>query len=109
MCRLSCIEQEHHKFWLLKKDIVLGTALVDMYVKCDMLGTARVVHKKLHCRDVVSWNALISAYVGHGQPYQALNCFQHMLSEGCLCPDHVTFVCMVERIKMCIHDIGYIL
>ena len=75
---------------LLKKDIVIGTALVDMYVKCDMLGTARVVHEKLHCRDVVSWNSLVAGYAKQGKGYEALKCFTQMQSEG-VPPNSVTF------------------
>ena len=47
---------------LVKKDIVVANALVDMYAKCGMFGKAQEVFDDLKVRTVVSWNALISGY-----------------------------------------------
>ncbi|KAK4608402.1 hypothetical protein RGQ29_001989 [Quercus rubra] len=49
-------------------DIRVGTALVDFYCKCGLIEEARKVFDEMRVRDVVSWNALISGYVG---------CFYH--------------------------------
>ena len=58
-------EVVHHEImdenWL-DKDIVIGNALVDMYIKCGVLAKAQNVFEILPARDVVSWNALISGY-----------------------------------------------
>ena len=76
---------------LLQKDLVLGTALVDMYAKCGMLEKAREVLRELPGRDIVPWNALISGYAQHGQGHEALECFKSMREEG-IAPDEVTFL-----------------
>ena len=52
---------------LLEKNIVLATALVDMYAKCGALSKARKVHNELPVRTVASWNALIAGYAQEGQ------------------------------------------
>ena len=80
---------------LLRKDIVLGTALVDMYAKCGVLSMARQVLEEIPVRDVVSWSTLITGYTQHGQGQEALNCFERMQSEG-LSPDTVTLICILK-------------
>ena len=76
---------------LLEKDIVLGTALVDMYAKCGSYVKARQVLEELPYRDVISWSTLIAAYAERGQGHEALVCFERMQREG-LTPDHITFL-----------------
>ena len=51
-------EQIHDRIMstqLLEGDIVLGTTLVDMYVKCGMLAKAEKVLKGLPDRNTISW------------------------------------------------------
>ena len=80
---------------LLEKDPVLGTALVDMYVKCSMLLQAQQVIEELPVRDAFSWSALIAGYAQEGQSSEALNCYERMQSEG-LAPDSITFICILK-------------
>ena len=79
----------------LENDIVLGTVLVDMYVKCDLMAEARQVLEEQSVRDVVSWSILISGYAKKGQGNEALYCFEKMQKEG-LDPDVVTFTCILK-------------
>jgi pentatricopeptide repeat protein len=78
----ECISVEIQKRGLLKKDVVLGTTLVDMYAKCGMMQKAREVLEQLPMRDVVAWNALVSGYVKQGFGSEALECFRQMRREG---------------------------
>ena len=80
---------------LLHKNIVLGTALVDMYSKCGALEKAEDVLEKLPERNVVSWGALIAGYGQQGLGYKALDCFRQMENAG-VYPDPVTYVCVVK-------------
>ncbi|KAI5084860.1 hypothetical protein GOP47_0001029 [Adiantum capillus-veneris] len=80
---------------LMEHEIVLGTAVVDMYVKCGALHHAQCVLEKLSFRDAISWNALIAGYVQNGQGLEALECFKQMLQEGIL-PDEVTYACILK-------------
>ena len=80
---------------LLEKNIDLGTALVDMYVKCGDLTKAREVLEGLPVRDLVAWNALIAGYAQEGQFFDVLNCFEQIQNEG-LSPDAVTFIFMLK-------------
>ena len=67
---------------LLGKDIVLGNALLDMYVKCKDLSKATQVLHELPVRDVVCWSALISGYANHGHLEMAKHYFQKLWNEG---------------------------
>ena len=80
---------------LLEKDTVLGTALVDMYAKCNMVAKSLQVLEDLHIRDVVSWSALIAGYIQQGQCHEALSCFEEMQLEG-ISPNSVTFICSLN-------------
>ncbi|KAH7373029.1 hypothetical protein KP509_17G033700 [Ceratopteris richardii] len=98
----------------LEDDIVLGNALVDMYVKCGLLLKAHRVLEELPFRDCISWNTLIAGYAQDGQGEKALDSFEQMQNEGIL-PDRVTFTCILKVCAMlgarergeCIHDIIY--
>ena len=89
------IHEEIVNLGLLESDVMLGTALVDMYAKCGMLVKAQEVLKELPIRDTISWNALISGYAFHRQGQEALNCFQEMQSEG-FHPNDITFLCLLS-------------
>jgi pentatricopeptide repeat protein len=75
---------------LLDKNVVLGSALVDMYARCAALNKAQEVLEELPVRDTVAWNALLSGYAQEGYCDEALNTFQHMVCEG-LTPNEITF------------------
>ncbi|KAH7284302.1 hypothetical protein KP509_34G047900 [Ceratopteris richardii] len=80
---------------LLEKDVVLVTALVDMYASCGQLPKARAVFDEFPNRDVTSWTALINAYIQQNQGEEALRCLESMYSEG-LSPNAVTFACILK-------------
>lgn len=78
-------EKTHHeisKLGLLKEDLVLGTALVNMYAKCGALKKAQQVLEELLIQDATPWNALISGYARNGEGEQALSCLEQMQREG---------------------------
>ena len=89
------IHEEIIRNGLLENDVVLGTALVDMYAKCGELAKAQKLLEELPFRDVVTWSALISGYAQQGHANEALNCFERMENEG-LSPDEVTFVSILK-------------
>ena len=69
---------------LLEKDIVLSSALIDMYAQCGVIEKAQAVHGELPLRDVMSWTELIVGYVQHGKGHAVLNCLENMQIEGLL-------------------------
>ena len=80
---------------LLRKNVKLGNALVDMYAKCGMIHKAQEVFHDLPVHDVISWNSLISGYAEHGLRDEALDCLMHMQHEG-ISPNGTTLVCLLK-------------
>lgn len=74
-------------------DVVVATAILNMYGKCGSPSDAQRMFDEMPERNVVSWNAMISAYAQHGHGKQALELFDLMLQKG-LNPDKVTFISM---------------
>jgi pentatricopeptide repeat protein len=85
------IQEEVVNRGFLEKDIVLGTAFIDMYAKCGDVTNAHKFLEQLPVRNVVSWSALISGYAQQCQAREALKCFEQMQREG-LSPNDVTFL-----------------
>ncbi|XP_043697639.1 putative pentatricopeptide repeat-containing protein At5g09950 [Telopea speciosissima] len=75
----------------LETDIVVGSALVDMYAKCGRIDYASNAFQLMPMKNEFSWNSMISGYARHGCGVKALQLFTEMLQEG-QPPDHVTFV-----------------
>jgi pentatricopeptide repeat protein len=96
--RGEALHEEIAKRGLLEEqeNVILGTALVDMYAKCGELAKARQVLEELPIRDRVSWSALIAGYTQQeDQGREALASFEQMQNEGFL-PDAVAFVCVLK-------------
>ncbi|XP_024536761.1 pentatricopeptide repeat-containing protein At4g39530 [Selaginella moellendorffii] len=80
----------------LLTQISVGNALVNMYGKCGSLALAREVFDGMDHRDVISWNAVITAYAQAGHCKEAMELFQAMQEDGRIEPDSVTFVAVVS-------------
>lgn len=72
-------------------DIVVASAIIDMYGKCGCIDEAEIIFKGMDSHDTVSWNTIICEYSRHGQREKALEAFKNMLDE-CVSPDGVTFL-----------------
>ncbi|XP_057831464.2 pentatricopeptide repeat-containing protein At4g21065 [Cryptomeria japonica] len=75
----------------LLSDVLVASALVDMYAKCGSIHKARHLFNEVSKQDTVLWNAMISGYAMHGYGKDALKLFELMKQAG-IYPDHVTFV-----------------
>eukprot|EP01018_Ginkgo_biloba_P019473 Gb_00852 [translate_table: standard] len=59
-------------------DVFVGSALVDMYIKCRVIDDALKVFDKMPERNVVSWTAMIAGYAQSGHVDEALRLFEEM-------------------------------
>ncbi|KAH0980888.1 hypothetical protein GBA52_008065 [Prunus armeniaca] len=73
------------------RDVFIGNALVDMYLKCGDADFAYKVFNEMPVRNVVSWNSMISGLAHQGKFKEALDVFREMQRIG-LEPDDVTLV-----------------
>lgn len=76
-------------------DILVATAIIDMYSKCGSLRLAHALFDETRGKDVVCWSAMIGNYGFHGHGRKAIDLFQKMIREG-VHPNHVTFTCVLS-------------
>lgn len=84
----------------LECDMVIGTALVDMYGKCGCVDSAFDLFRKMPKKDVLAWTTMISAFALHGFGKEAFDLLEEMGMEG-VKPNHVTFVGLLSA---CAHS-----
>ncbi|XP_059067337.1 pentatricopeptide repeat-containing protein At3g26782, mitochondrial [Cryptomeria japonica] len=63
-------------------DVVVVSALIDMYAKCGCLHKARNLFDEMPRRNVISWTAMISGYAQNGVLDEALRLFKEMPSRN---------------------------
>ncbi|KAA8530191.1 hypothetical protein F0562_004901 [Nyssa sinensis] len=78
-----------------ESDILVATAIMDMYAKCGSLGLARTLFDETVGKDVVCWSAMIASYGVHGDGRKAIDLFDQMVRKG-VRPNHVTFTCLLS-------------
>lgn len=71
-------------------DVVVATALVNMYAKCGSIDKARKLFDEMPQRDVFSWTAMIAGHAQNGFDEKALETFKQMKLAG-VKPDCTTF------------------
>ncbi|XP_059064955.1 pentatricopeptide repeat-containing protein At4g02750-like [Cryptomeria japonica] len=72
-------------------DVVVGSALLDMYSKCGSVKNAWQHFEEIPQRDLISWNSMITAYAQNGYGKEALQIFEQMLQVG-MKANHITFI-----------------
>ncbi|KAH7374045.1 hypothetical protein KP509_17G084900 [Ceratopteris richardii] len=89
----ACIQRSPYR-----GSVTVGNALVSMYGRCQSLDNAQSVFDEMPERDVISWNAMISAYVQNGVRRQAMQIFHQMQQAGVM-PNKVTFICILDAVS----------
>ncbi|KAH7291068.1 hypothetical protein KP509_30G075100 [Ceratopteris richardii] len=79
----------------LECDVVVGTALLNMYGKCGSMCDVQDMFNKLQERDLVTWNAMIAVYAQQEQQQDAVYLYHQMLQEGSL-PDEFTLGSLID-------------
>ncbi|KAK0590239.1 hypothetical protein LWI29_024360 [Acer saccharum] len=74
-----------------RNDVIVNTALVDMFAKCGSVDLARMVFDRTPDKDVVMWSAMIVGYGLHGRGKEAIDLYHAMKQSG-VPPNDVTFV-----------------
>ncbi|KAG0489334.1 hypothetical protein HPP92_008145 [Vanilla planifolia] len=78
-----------------ESDVGVGNALISAYGKCGSLLEAERSFKSLNTPDMISWNALLTAYSQNGQGNEALVLFDEMRRSGVEL-NNVTFVSVLS-------------
>ncbi|XP_043689337.1 pentatricopeptide repeat-containing protein At4g21065-like [Telopea speciosissima] len=78
----------------------LANSLVHMFSEFGAMEVALKVFDRIpiECRDVVSWNTLISGFALNGEPERALQTFEDMISLGsvAVAPNRVTIIALLK-------------
>ncbi|KAI3496174.1 hypothetical protein L1887_38528 [Cichorium endivia] len=78
-------------------DVVVGSALIDMYSKCGDVNDARLVFDTMPKKNTITWNEMIHGYAQNGQGEKGVSLFKEMINNSCenLKPDAITFIAVL--------------
>lgn len=79
----------------IEVNLIVGTALIDMYAKCGSVEMAREIFEGMMERDLVTWSVMISGHGLNGQVKEAINLFHRMVNSR-IRPDNVTFTSLLS-------------
>nr|GEW59778.1 pentatricopeptide repeat-containing protein At3g62890-like [Tanacetum cinerariifolium] len=96
---LAALEQGTWVHTYIKKNglavnSILGTTIIDMYMKLGCVESAEEVFYKMEKKGVSSWNALILGLAMNGQVEKSLKIFSEMKRLGVV-PNEITFVAVL--------------
>jgi pentatricopeptide repeat protein len=97
---LSALEQgkQIHAYIIRTRyddNVFVGSALVDMYSKCKAVRWAETVFRRMTCRNIISWTAMIVGYGRNGCSEEAVRVFTDMQRHG-VKPDDFTLGSVVS-------------
>ncbi|GMY20065.1 pentatricopeptide repeat-containing protein At3g04750, mitochondrial [Fagus crenata] len=75
-------------------NLILGNALLDLYVKCKKLESAQRIFDALVEKDIISWNTMIAGYA-KGDYMMVMSLFNSMVLNN-VRPDSVTMAILVH-------------
>ncbi|XP_030506414.2 pentatricopeptide repeat-containing protein At1g09190 [Cannabis sativa] len=76
---------------LLQEVVSVGNALIDFYCKCGSLELASAIFRRMHHRDVITWNVMVLGLAFNGKGQHGVELFEEMLNKG-VKPNHASFV-----------------
>lgn len=76
-------------------NVVVSSALVDMYSKCQNMDSADKVFHRISDKNTISWNILMAGHNQNREPEVALKLFPKMLEDDCI-PSSITLIILVS-------------
>ncbi|XP_057429030.1 pentatricopeptide repeat-containing protein At1g03540 [Lotus japonicus] len=73
------------------RDVIVESALVDLYAKCGCVDFAQRLFLSMEVRNQITWNAMIGGLAQNGRGTEVLELFEDMIKEG-MEPDYITFI-----------------
>ncbi|MCO5584503.1 hypothetical protein L7F22_038431 [Adiantum nelumboides] len=81
--------------FLTKPNDFVGSALVDMYVKCKSIDDAREAFCLMPKKDVIMWNAMLTGYCSQGNIEESME-FLHQMDIAEVKPNETTFTIILN-------------
>ncbi|XP_024537807.1 pentatricopeptide repeat-containing protein At1g11290, chloroplastic [Selaginella moellendorffii] len=88
----------------LGSNVIVETALVNMYARCGRIEQATAMFFGISHRDIVAWNAIIAVNAERGHFGQAMHLFHSLLLEGERSPNKSTYVAVLSACRD-LHDL----
>ncbi|XVF06245.1 hypothetical protein REPUB_Repub06bG0031100 [Reevesia pubescens] len=79
----------------LDMNLILSTAIVDLYSKCGALKEATFVFERMKDRNVITWTAMLVGLAQNGHAEDAIKLFGQMQEEG-VAANSITLVSLVH-------------
>ncbi|KAJ0592030.1 putative tetratricopeptide-like helical domain superfamily [Helianthus annuus] len=76
-------------------DVIVGSALIDMYCKCGDVNEARLFFDKMPVKNTVTWNEMIHGYAQNGHGNEGVALFEQMVNVSGEKPDAITFIAVL--------------
>ncbi|KAL0410810.1 UNVERIFIED_CONTAM: Pentatricopeptide repeat-containing protein [Sesamum latifolium] len=82
------------------RDVVVESALVDLYAKCGCVDFAYRIFLKMPVKNLITWNSMIGGFAQNGRGEEAVRIFNQMIQER-VKPDYISFI---EVLFACSHS-----
>jgi pentatricopeptide repeat protein len=79
----------------LNSNLILSTAIIDLYSKCGALKQASFVFDRMKNRNVITWTAMLVGLAQNGHAENALKLFSQMQEDG-VAANSVTLVSLIH-------------
>uniref|UniRef100_A0A0D3ENP4 Pentacotripeptide-repeat region of PRORP domain-containing protein n=1 Tax=Oryza barthii TaxID=65489 RepID=A0A0D3ENP4_9ORYZ len=92
-----CFAASIHAYFIrrfIPMDVVLTTALIEVYTKCTRVMRSKYLFDQLIIKDVVSYNAMIYGYLQNDMANEATSLLNYMMAEG-VAPDFATVLSLL--------------
>lgn len=80
-------------------NVIVVTALIDMYCKCGSVENALQVFEESHRKGLSCWNSIILGLALNGHEREAIQFFSELESSSNLKPDYVSFIGVLTACK----------
>ncbi|CDY15464.1 BnaA08g27480D [Brassica napus] len=77
-----------------RDNVIVESALVDLYGKSGCVDSATRVYSKMAIRNMITWNAMLSALAQNGRGEEAVSFFDDMVKKG-IKPDYISFIAVL--------------
>ncbi|RRT79336.1 hypothetical protein B296_00008309 [Ensete ventricosum] len=76
----------------------VSNALISMYAKSGNIEKASYVFESIPCRDLISWNSMISGFSQHGLAKNAVDLLNQMDTQN-VTPDAISYLCVLSSCR----------
>ncbi|CAN8311121.1 unnamed protein product [Cochlearia groenlandica] len=77
-----------------RNNVIVESALVDVYGKSGCIDSATRVFSKMSVRNMITWNAMLSVLAHNGRGEEAVTFFNDMVKKG-IKPDYISFIAVL--------------